>query len=807
MKKNQLIMLCIACLMFAVTQKAVAVPAYPFPVQYTLPNGEFITIRLHGDENFNWVSTEDGYTLLLNEAGFYEYAKPDANGNLICSGVVAHEPDVRVNEQAFLQTLPKDLTFSDDQLSVGRQMRRIQNEARERRKVVSTGNLKLLVLLAQFQDTVFKPYVYNATSAQQAFTELLNQPGYNKEGFIGSAYDYFLDNSCGQLKIHADVYGPYTASKKLKYYGEDIGSHRCPYVQELIKEMLDSAYVNGVDFTNYDNDHNDTLDALYVIYAGTDQSQTSNKIEIWAHEAPFEDGPYMVGGIAVTQYSCSSEIYKDRDRHGISGLGVIVHEFSHAMGVMDYYDTDQRTNGVCTDPSVWDVMASGSHTNTGRNPPIHNGYSREKFGWQKIIELTNPGPYTLPKPIAGDSNSMQTYKISTFRGVGENAEFFLFENRQLTKWDAMLPGPGLLVWKVDEKVINSTFNCINCYSDLKKQGLMVVPADGHYDYYRYRKDVIFPFNGVDSITNTFDPLSPTLIGNDSTPAYYEIRNIVNNEDGIVTFNLQEDTTVHLVNICNVPEQSTLNELFNDVINGAEINTTDGWTTFDNTPSNLKWQGVNQDGKSYVELKPNTIAASSSFDSWLISPTIANDQEGKLVRLAFMQNASNWKSAYKPSVKILHCVGTKTYYEELSVEGNFPVVTPVWRMVTKTLPDIKGPFALAFTLTGVNTGEEMTMRIDSVVTQYVNKPIVRNAQEEEKFMFSMNPNPVSNTLYISSAEVIKEVLVYDIFGRLMTSRKVMDKETSLNVEALANGMYLVQCRYINGLISSEKMIKK
>ena len=47
-----------------------AIPADPTPGQVTQPDGSKLTVVLHGDEFFNYLTTLDGYTIVKNEAGY-----------------------------------------------------------------------------------------------------------------------------------------------------------------------------------------------------------------------------------------------------------------------------------------------------------------------------------------------------------------------------------------------------------------------------------------------------------------------------------------------------------------------------------------------------------------------------------------------------------------------------------------------------------------------------------------------------------------------------------------------------------------
>ena len=46
-----------------------AVPAYPYPVKITQPDGTTLTIRLKGDEFHHYTETEDGYMVTKNSMG------------------------------------------------------------------------------------------------------------------------------------------------------------------------------------------------------------------------------------------------------------------------------------------------------------------------------------------------------------------------------------------------------------------------------------------------------------------------------------------------------------------------------------------------------------------------------------------------------------------------------------------------------------------------------------------------------------------------------------------------------------------
>lgn len=96
-----------ACALVALA--ALAVPAVPTPIQVTQPDGTQLTIRIVGDEFFNYHTTADGYTIVRDKAGYFVYAQSQ-NDDLVPSKVVAHNVAERsASEAQFVNTLPKGL--------------------------------------------------------------------------------------------------------------------------------------------------------------------------------------------------------------------------------------------------------------------------------------------------------------------------------------------------------------------------------------------------------------------------------------------------------------------------------------------------------------------------------------------------------------------------------------------------------------------------------------------------------------------------------------------------------------------------
>ena len=92
--------------------KVYAVIANPKPVHYVQPDGSSLTILLKGDEFVHWAVTTDGYTLLSNKQGAYEYAMLSPDGKMGFSGIQANDPAIRGQKEIdFLSTVSRGVFF------------------------------------------------------------------------------------------------------------------------------------------------------------------------------------------------------------------------------------------------------------------------------------------------------------------------------------------------------------------------------------------------------------------------------------------------------------------------------------------------------------------------------------------------------------------------------------------------------------------------------------------------------------------------------------------------------------------------
>jgi M6 family metalloprotease-like protein len=442
-------------------------------------------------------------------------------------------------DREYLREISENLSYSPAQLT------RIKENAKERnfrqnnirhflsekkeepdlRTITDEGeNSRFLVILVDYADLSF-------ITDQSVFDKMLNFPGYSDNGATGSARDFYFDNSFGKFIPHFDVIGPLKLSRDMFYYGENKdGSDVRP--REMVIEACNLAHAAGVDFSQYDIDEDGIVDHVCVVFAGHNEAQGGGANTIWPHEWTIAgiDANFVLDGVKISTYSCSSEL---RGSSGASHeeIGTFCHEFGHALGLPDLYDTDKAENGTGFDPGPYATMASGSYNNNSKTPPFFSAFERELLGWHISTKLTRPASLTIPH--SGINDVSYWYPTKTESGEENLKEFFYIENRQQVSWDEFIPGHGLMVYHIDmnDNVVNRwSTNRVNAYAD--HQCFDIEEADNIRTAATLDKD-LFPAGALNKRTFS-DITQPNSRSWAAVSTQTPLREITETEDGIIT---------------------------------------------------------------------------------------------------------------------------------------------------------------------------------------------------------------------------------------------------------------------------------
>ena len=501
MKKISLLL---AALLFHVCM-ALAVPAHPGTVKIQQPDGSYVTIRLVGDEWRHFNTTEDGYAVVKNMEGYYVYAQLE-NGRLVPTQQVAHDAPARqAAEQGFLAGVRKyqtpDMTPQKAAMKQQVEQREGQKRAARRTAQYDYNNFRGLLILVDFNDKQF-----SRTNYKDVITDMVNKESYtglDNAQYTGSVRDYFSDNSGGKFQPEFDVYGPYTVN-----YSQHDGNSK---TNQILKAAIDAAD-EDVNYANYDRDGDGQVDMIYFILAGYGSNYSGNDEDLWWPHRSFitNNGWNYIykDGVRMGDYASSVEMYGWQNGYStLDGIGTICHEFGHVLGLPDFYDTDyEKSGGESNHPGIWSVMAGGSYENYGRTPVGYSLYERWSVGFiddEDISVIDTEGSYQL-NPLY---SNYKGYRVNT----PVSNEYFLFENRQKNafKWDAYLPGSGMLVHRVD-RTNQNVWNQNTVNANPGHNYYEVVRANGPHkdswgDYVGHASDV---FPGTAQVTSLNNSTSP-----------------------------------------------------------------------------------------------------------------------------------------------------------------------------------------------------------------------------------------------------------------------------------------------------------
>ena len=265
----------------------------------------------------------------------------------------------------------------------------------------------------------------------------------------------------------------------------------------------------------------------------------------------FEESP-VLDGVNFSLYACSTNMMGAEGDFislgSIAGIGTICHEFSHCLGLPDFYDTDNDGSGGVNHayPLTWSIMASGFKNNTGRNPAGYSLFERYALGFAQPVLIEGEGTITVPSLEKNNTG----YRLNT----ANEGEYFIIENRQRVKWDKNLPGPGMLIWRVDSTNVDVWENNL-------------VNADPNHNYYELLRANFNgmndsprdPFPGTTNVTSISNATQPNLRTWDGKLSKYAFTNITE-ADSIITFEVVKDNSKSSIeDFEKMPVGATLNE--------------------------------------------------------------------------------------------------------------------------------------------------------------------------------------------------------------------------------------------------------
>ena len=320
----------------------------------------------------------------------------------------------------------------------------------------------------------------------------------------------------------------YQLSNKMRYYsGFDHYDSETGFVyynvyameMGLVRILADAIAAADLDETIDFSDY----DAIIIFHAGTLLQTSLNffrfcdipSATIPSGALEFYLGvPYILanaGTDTIWGAGINSEMARV-DQYMVSNLGTVCHEFGHTIGLPDLYDVTGWSNGV----GAWDLMGTGGWVGSpyagapeGSIPANLSAWSRYAMGWVDPVVITTPEALLTIRASEIDTTQYALANQTMIKIPISETEFFLIENRQQDikqkdtiivdvedgvpiyvdhgEFDFFLPGSGILVWHIDDNVINANWSYNTVQIDPSHKGIDLEEADGiqHFDAWWY----------------------------------------------------------------------------------------------------------------------------------------------------------------------------------------------------------------------------------------------------------------------------------------------------------------------------------
>jgi immune inhibitor A len=541
-------------------------------------------------------------------------------------------------------------------------------------------DFRAIAILVDFSDN---QYQVNGTF----FDNLLFGTG------TGTVRDYYNEVTYGNLTIVTlnmpSVLGWSQAPETYDYYvNNNNGFGYYPRNAQKLAEDAVTLVDPYVDFSQYDNNGDGYVDALFIIHAGPGAEFTGNDNDIWSHKWSMHTAQ-SVDGVSAYTYSMEPEYWQNP---GDMTCGVYAHEMGHSVfGLPDVYDRDNSSRGL----GRWSLMAGGSWNGPLGSSPAHpDAWCRSQMGYTTPVNLTtNVTNYPVPA-IETDTTLVRLWTDGT---IGN--QYFLVENRQQVGYDAALPSSGLCIYHVDESVFTQNDN--EWYPGHTGSGHYLVALEQADGLWQLEHDT----NGGDGgdpfpesyNRRTFDDLSTpdtrSYAPNSTTVA---VRNISNSK-AVMTADFEVTTVVNNPDIKVVPTSFAFNIQEND--------TTSDVLSITNTASsgsqNLEW--------SIVEPAKNLNKSERGSDNITEVSWIEEDPINGTISPGNSQNVQISINGTGLTAGAYSCT--------LSVASNDPDENPVLVPVNlnvSTAPTNTPPVAVNDTATGK---EDIILQIDVLTNDY------------------------------------------------------------------------------------------
>ncbi len=253
--------------------------------------------------------------------------------------------------------------------------------------------LALLLLSPELFATDFRTLVIPVEFSDVAFSDNRKKV----EEKVTKAEKYFNEQFTSFKSFSFELLPTVKLSKEQSWYGANSTTQKDERADQLVK---DACALTGRDLSSWDQ--------ICIITAGKSEADGAGADCIW---------PQYIEGVSI----CPEE----------SSLSVFCHEFSHALGLQDLYDTDGNASGGTSKGMEGYSLMDGGILGTSDNPPCFCAIELDQLGIGTRVE-SSTGTHKL-RPV---SVSREYLRIPS----DNEGEYFLLECRS---------DKGLVAYHVD----------------------------------------------------------------------------------------------------------------------------------------------------------------------------------------------------------------------------------------------------------------------------------------------------------------------------------------------------------------------
>ncbi|MFC1728886.1 T9SS type A sorting domain-containing protein [candidate division KSB1 bacterium] len=396
----------------------------------------------------------------------------------LSSPVTSNEESFRLDGEQSLHLLAVRVEFleDDDPLTSG------------------TGKFDYTELTPAQRDSTVDPPPHNRIYFSDQLEALKRYYGHVSNGKVSLSFDIVPDG----------LEAAYTLPHEMRYYNPDTDDDELDLrLSELLRDALLLADNDpSVDFSVYD--------AVIIFHAGigSDYLLEDPALDPTPHDIPSvhlgfdhlrrtlgsgDPGYQGIGVEGGARFITGGTILPETESKRsvqIGLLGIAAHQFGHELGLPSLFNTETGRPAI----GKWGLMGVGFANLDGVVPAEPSAWCKVFMGWETPVVVVNGTGLAVAASRAPSGTKI--YKIPV-----TPAEYFLVENRnqdyaedglhvvkgqsgviiEVDDYDVDIPGSGLLIWHVDERVIRAKIAANRINADPILRGIDLEEADGSQD--------------------------------------------------------------------------------------------------------------------------------------------------------------------------------------------------------------------------------------------------------------------------------------------------------------------------------------